>query len=261
MDFAAYKPGFDRDGFVLVPKFVTGDDMAELTGYLDRYIREVVPTLPDSDAFYQDRSRPETLTQMQNTGRDSFFDAYRQNPHWIALAEALLNEPVDPQPPQWFNKPPGTLHPTPPHQDNYYAKMKPPNIISIWLALDPVDGDNGCLRYVAGSHHRGRRPHAVTSVLGFSQGITDYGPEDESLEVAVNMEPGDVVAHHGEVIHRADPNRSPTRSRRAFSMEIHGVSCRLDEEAHRLHVAAVRKQHESMGLEPGTVAGMPADEV
>ncbi len=260
MDFAAHKTDFDRDGFVVVPKFVMGDDMTELTGQLDRYIREVVRTLPDSDAFYEDRSRPETLKQMQNMGKDPFFDGYRQNSRWISLAEALLDEPVDPTAPEWFNKPPGIAHPTPPHQDNYYFNLQPPNTVSVWLALDPVDEENGCLRYVRGSHRRGRRPHAVTSVLGFSQGITDYGPEDESLEVAVKMEPGDVAAHHCEVIHRADPNRSPTRSRRAFAMVIRGVSCRLDEEAHRRHVEVARKQHESMGLEPGTVGGVPADE-
>ena len=261
MDFAAYKTEFDRDGFVVVPKFLTCDGFAGLTGELDRYIREVVPTLPDSDAFYQDRSRAETLTQMQHMGSDPFFEGYRRHPRWTALAEALLNEPVDPQAPEWFNKPPGTTRPTPPHQDNYYFNLRPPNTVSLWLALDSVDEENGCLRYVAGSQRRGRRPHALTSVLGFSQGITDYGPEDGSREVAIKLEPGDVAAHHCEVIHRADPNGSPTRSRRAFAMVIHGESCRLDEEASRRYREAARKQHESMGLQPGAVQGVPADEV
>ena len=29
------------------------------------------------------------------------------------------------------------------------------DVLTIWLALDPVDEQNGCLRYVAGSHRRG----------------------------------------------------------------------------------------------------------
>ncbi len=45
-----------------------GDDFTELCDNLDRYICEVVPNLPDADAFYQDRSRPETLKQMQAMG-------------------------------------------------------------------------------------------------------------------------------------------------------------------------------------------------
>ena len=208
MDFSGYKTDFDRDGFVVVRGFLTGEDFAELGDNLDRYIRDVVPHLSDADAFYEEKSRPETLKQMQHMGaNDPFFARYRQRPRWTALAEALLCESVDPQEPEWFNKPPGMVHPTPPHQDNYYFNLKPPNTVSIWLALDPVDEENGCLRYLPGSHLRGLRPHGVTSVLGFSQGITDYGPEDEKLETAIQLQPGDAAAHHCEVIHRADPNR------------------------------------------------------
>ena len=44
--FAAHKPGFDRDGYAVVPQFLTGEEFAELRENLDRYIRDVVPTLP-----------------------------------------------------------------------------------------------------------------------------------------------------------------------------------------------------------------------
>ena len=105
-------------------------------------------------------------------GRDSFFDAYRDHPRWRQVAEALLGEPVGAEEPEWFNKPPGTVHVTPPHQDNYYFCLTPPHVLTIWLALDDVDAENGCLRYVAGSHTRGFRPHNRSNVLGFSQGIS-----------------------------------------------------------------------------------------
>ena len=74
MSYSEYKPALDRDGFVVVRQFLDDDDFRELNAQLDRYIREVVPTLPDSDAFYQDRDRPETLKQMQHFPPDSFFD-------------------------------------------------------------------------------------------------------------------------------------------------------------------------------------------
>lgn len=257
--FAAHKPGFDRDGYAVVPQFLTGDEFAELRENLDRYIRDVVPTLPDSDAFYQDRARPGTLKQMQHMGgNDPFFAGYARHPRWVRLAEDLLGEPVEAKEPEWFNKPPDTLHPTPPHQDNYYFNLKPANAGTIWLALDPVDDENGCLRYVAGAHKGGLRPHGATSVLGFSQGISDFGPDDEAREVAIHLQPGDAAVHHCEIIHRADPNQSATRHRRAFAMVMYGESCRLDEEAHQRYLAAARRQHQSMGLEPGKVQGVEA---
>ena len=91
---------------------------------------------------------------------------------------------------EWFNKPPGTDSPTPPHQDNYYFCLRPPSVLTIWLALDPVDEENGCLRYVAGSHRQGIRAHARSNILGFSQGISDYGDEDRAREVVVRLQAG-----------------------------------------------------------------------
>jgi phytanoyl-CoA hydroxylase len=166
----------------------------------------------------------------------------------MKLAETLLGEEVLGDGPEWFNKPAGVIHPTPPHQDNYYFNLTPPNVVTIWLALENVDEENGCLRYVPGSHKLGFRPHAATKVLGFSQGISDYGPEDEAREVKICLKPGDAVVHHGNTIHRADPNRSADRNRRAFAMVIRGVSCRRDEEGFARYSQSAQAQHEVLGL-------------
>ena len=242
------KLAYDHDGFVIVRQFLTDGGLAELRENLDRYIREIVPTLPDSAAFYEDRSRPETLKQMQHMGGDAFFRDYTKHTKWVALAAALVGEPVAADSPEWFNKPPGTVHVTPPHQDNYYFCLAPCNVVTIWLALDPVDDKNGCLRYARGSHLRGFRPHAPSNILGFSQGITDYGSDDLVREAQIHLQPGDAVAHHGMTIHRADANRSPTRHRRAFAIVFKGVGCKRDEDAFARYQASLKKQHELMGL-------------
>jgi phytanoyl-CoA hydroxylase len=221
--------------------------LADLARELDRYVREVVPALPDSAAFYLDRARPETLKQMQHMTGDPYFAGYAAHPRWLSLARSLVGEGVTCLGPEWFNKPPGSDSPTPPHQDNYYFNLTPPDVATVWLALDSVDDTNGCLRYVAGSHRRGVRKHGRSGVLGFSQGIADYGDADRAAEVAVHLQPGDAVAHHGNAIHRAGPNRSP-RQRRAFAMVFRGEGCRRDEEAFARYQAAVKAQHAALGL-------------
>lgn len=248
MNYEAEKQNFDRDGFVIVRQFLTGDELSRLATQIERYIREVVPGLSDAHAFYHDRTRPETLKQMQFMQVDSFFQDYTQDPKWMTLAATLVGEPAECESPEWFNKPAGLDHPTPPHQDNYYFNLKPPNVVTIWLALDKVDDENGCLRYLPGSHQRGFRPHARSNVLGFSQGITDFGPADEAAERKIHLAPGDAVAHHGMTIHRAEPNRSPARNRRAFAMVFKGVSCRRDEAGFARYQESAKKQHEQMGL-------------
>ena len=249
VEFSRHKQDFDRDGYVVVRKFLDAGDFRNLTQNLDRYIRDVVPGLPHEAAFYHDRSRPETLKQMQHmAANEPYFEAYRKHPRWRALAEALLGESVDVHDPEWFNKPPGTDHPTPAHQDNYYFCLKPANVVTIWLAIDPVGEENGCLRYVPGSHLRGIRPHSSSRVLGFSQGISDYGDDDRASEVKILLDPGDTVVHHGNTIHRAEANRTSDRNRRAFAMVMRGQSCERDEDAFERNRIALEAQHKEMGL-------------
>ena len=247
-DYSSLKPAYDQDGYVIVRQFLGGAELSELRSQLDRYIREVVPTLPPTAAFYQDRARPETLKQMQHMEGDPFFREYVRHPRWVALGEALVGEEARCQAPEWFNKPPGTEHVTPPHQDNFYFCLRPPYVTTLWLALDEVDDENGCLRYVVGSHLSGVRPHAPSQVVGFSQGISDYSDEDEASAVAVHLQPGDLVAHHGNTIHRADANRSVNRHRRAFAMVFKGVSCERDEEAYQRYLEALHSQHVAQGV-------------
>ena len=252
-DYTQYKKRYDRDGFVLIRNFLSADECGPLFTALDRYILEVVPSIPDESAFYQDKSRPESLKQLQHLEKhEPYFEGYCSHPKWNVLASTLIGEEAHTLGPKWMDKPPKTDHPTPPHQDNFYFKFNPPHVASVWMAIDSVDERNGGLRYIPGSHQRGIRPHALTSVLGFSQGITDYCSKDEEMEKIVDMEPGDVVVHHGEIIHRADPNQSTTRHRRAFAMVYYGVSCKVDEEAKQLHIKEFKNQHREMGLDTET---------
>ena len=246
MESTALRERFERDGFVVVPGFLNAAALAHLRENVERYVRDVVPGLPATQAFYLDRDRPETLKQLHGMCVDPYFAALRDDPQWLSLAEELLGEPVRTREPEWFNKPPASESPTPPHQDNYYFNLTPPQVLTIWVALDPVDLENGCLRYLPGSHREGVRPHGRSQILGFSQGITDYGPADAAREVTVQLRAGDAVVHHGLMVHRAEANRSLDRHRRAFALVLEAQSCQRDEAAYAQYLAALETQHRAM---------------
>src|SRR5688572_3988186 len=105
MTFDELKPTYDRDGFAVVRRFLSAPELAELTRELGRYIRDVVPTLPDAAAFYLDRARPETLKQLQHMTGDPYFAGYSAHSAWLALARTLVGEDVTCLGPEWFNKP------------------------------------------------------------------------------------------------------------------------------------------------------------
>jgi phytanoyl-CoA hydroxylase len=118
----------------------------------------------------------------------------------------------------------------------------------MWMALDMVDEENGCVRYVRASHTRGMRPHGRTKTLGFSQGITDFAQSaDSKNEVACLAQPGDLLAHHALTIHRADANASATRTRRALGFIYYGESAREDLAAHKSYQAKLATEMEVAG--------------
>jgi len=248
MDYAKLKAEYDVSGYLIIRRFLVGEELQTLQRNIDRYIREIVPTLPAGDAFYENPVLPETLKQLNRMQQDTNFKDYTSHPLWKSTAEALLGEPAEAQGAEWFNKPPRTSHVTPPHQDNFYFCLTPSQVLTMWLALDNVDEENGCLRYVPGSHLRGIRPHSRTKTLGFSQGITDYDDQDRDQEVVVHAQPGDLLIHHGDMIHRAEANRSSIRHRRSFAMVFQGQSCSRDETAFQRYLQSAATQHQQMGV-------------
>lgn len=239
---------FEQDGYVVLPEFFAGAAFEELQENLARYIRDVVPSLPASKAFFENPGDPATLKQMQYMqDHDQYFADLLHGSEQRRLAESLLGEPVIPQGAEFFNKPPRIGKVTPPHQDGYYFCLVPNRAVTLWIALEAVDQENGCLRYVAGSHRDGVRPHGSSNVLGFSQGLADWGPNDEAREVMQPLQAGDMLAHHSLTVHRADANTSD-RTRRALGLVYYGESAQVDPQAQQRYKDSMALQHESLGV-------------
>jgi phytanoyl-CoA hydroxylase len=238
---------FERDGFVALSSFYIEDELLAIEDTLKHFIVERVPALSPEHVFFEDKSNPSSLKQIQQLhGHEPFFwQLMDDKPK--KLAQELLGESVAGKNIQYFNKPPGLGKATPPHQDGYYFMIEPCRALTMWLALDEVDEGNGCVRYVRGSHTRGLRPHARTETLGFSQGISDYGDEDLKNEQACIASPGDLLAHHALTIHRADSNQSASRSRRALGFVFYGESAKEDAVAHSSYQQKLTQEMTAQG--------------
>ena len=242
---------FERDGFIVLPGFLNAAELSELEQQLNQFITDTIPKLPKEHVFYEDKDKPETLKQIQKLfEHHSYFADLFLGSKLETLAATLLSSPVIGKNMQYFNKPPLVGQATPPHQDGYYFMLTPSNAVTLWLSLDEVDEENGCVRYVRGSNQRGLRPHQRTQTLGFSQGIADYGyTHDIENETTMTAKPGDLLAHHALTIHRADRNSSTSRSRRALGFIYYSVHAREDKAAH----AAYQKQLAAELLQQGKI--------
>jgi len=239
---AELKARFDRDGYAVLPGWLTAEELKGLRGEVARFIRERVPTLPPGDAVREIKDRPETLKMVQlPVATEAYFGDLRGQGKFRELAELALGQPVIPQALTWMNKPARVGVDTPAHQDGYYYMLEPAEAVAMWLALDEADETNGCMRYIPGSHRHGMRSHGRSGTLGFSQGITDYSEADRRAEVAIPARPGDLIVHHCLTIHRADENRSD-RERPAIQFVYFSERAREDVERKAAYRAKLKAE-------------------
>ena len=97
------------------------------------------------------------------------------------------------------------------HQDYGYWYQNGvlfPDLCSASIAVDAATRENGCLQVIRGSQRLGRVDHVLTG----EQAGADMERVNEALKrldlVYVEMEPGDVLFFHANLLHRSDQNRS-----------------------------------------------------
>lgn len=238
-----YREGFERDGYVFIPGFFSRERIDAINEQLETFIRDTVPSMPAKHVFYEKADDLSTLKQMQDLQvHAAFFNELMINSELTEIAKILLGEEVIGKNVEFFNKPAKIGKSTPPHQDAFYFNITPPQAVTMWLALEDADQQNGCVSYVSGSHKKGMRPHGRTTTLGFSQSIIDYGNQDDLKDLKVfPAKPGDLLVHHCMTIHTAGANQTESQSRKALGLIYFGESAKPDLEAKAAYQKALQQ--------------------
>lgn len=113
------------------------------------------------------------------------------------------------------------------HQDGGFWPLEPMEVVSLWLSLDEVDTENGCLRVIPGTQgldlQANHERQDVDNVLGAEM---DLSQVDEAKAVDVQLQPGDVEIHHPNLIHGSHANTSP-RWRRGLTIRYIPTTTRI----------------------------------
>ena len=131
-----------------------------------------------------------------------------------------------------FVKEPGGRTRTGWHTDQPYWPISGP-IMTTWIALDPVNPDNGALEFILGSHAWGEkyRPFVTDQKGAFVEylkkddpqysDMPDFEAERHKHEIVHwDLEPGDLLAFDGFIAHSAMGNRTSTRRRRGYAIRF-----------------------------------------
>ncbi len=216
----AMKQSYDDNGFLVVERVFTDAELAPLRNRTDEIVRD------PSTATKGVRVGRESETQQPKLGEkppavdpirkfegtvrfDPIFQSFARSPKLLELVRGLIGPRIKLFRDQMLLKPPGGQD-KPTHQDQSYFRVKPMDgLVTAWVALDDATIDNGCMRYVPGSHKFG-----ILEMQPDPERPVHHVPKTDGLnlapEVACPVPAGSVIFHHGLTLHRSGVNNTET---------------------------------------------------
>ena len=112
-----------------------------------------------------------------------------------------------------FGKPAGVGKATPWHQDGDYYPIEPLETITVWISLDGSTPEQGCMRYIPGSHRDKRiYSHHFEHRDDYTLAqVIDDDQIDLNLARDIVLERGQISLHDVYLVHGSGPNLSDKR--------------------------------------------------
>lgn len=145
-----------------------------------------------------------------------------------------------------FAKPGGTGKEIPWHQDGHFYCISPLESCSVWIALDDVDTENACMRYIPGSHKLGLVEHLkedredVGTSSSVNAALFDEGAAKDDVLPA-----GRFSIHDVNLIHGSRANRS---SRRRAGLAIRYMPASSHYDHHHVFTAKPKVNPDTLNM-------------
>jgi ectoine hydroxylase-related dioxygenase (phytanoyl-CoA dioxygenase family) len=134
------------------------------------------------------------------------------------------------------------------HQDNtYWKSVTGTDVLTVWLALDDVDEENGCMKVIPSSHtgYEELEQHRTDGKDLLGVEIT-VPAQMEADAVPCVLSAGSFSIHDSYIIHGSEPNTS-ARRRAGYTMRIANArTVTIDLELHRRPVYYIKGDGSSL---------------
>jgi len=219
---------YRREGFLVFDELIQPNEVVVLLSHLDDLVLERVPRAegirmqvePAVQRGEASVASPlERLRKVEGlVEHDEAFARLAADTRILDVMADLVGPDIKLFRDALMMKPPRHGSAKPYHQDSAYWQIDPPDLVSVWMALDDATLENGCMRVIPGSHTWGILEH---------KHLQDYQVDeaelDTSREVAVPLQSGGCLFFHSLLLHATAPNHSPHPRR---SMIISAMSAR-----------------------------------
>ena len=215
---------YHEDGYV-VPRYRLPDEvLARLRAAYDA----LLAANPDISSDFMLGPHLEKPGTQGVKGSPAWLD-FATRPEVLDMVEQLIGEDIILWGTTIFGKPALGGKETPWHQDGDYYPIRPLETLTIWIAIDGATPENGCMRFIPGSHKaRGIFSHhwEEDDALTIKQ-VCDAEHFDEAAARDLVLEPGQISLHDVYMIHGSRANHSGRR-RAAFVVRLMPGRCHYD---------------------------------
>ncbi len=199
---------YRRDGLLKSPWRIPDAQLGHMRESLDKLLRDNAHLAPETlvcPHIPYGRSHDEAAAAQ--------WLEYARHPGILDLVGQLIGEDIILWGSQVFCKPPRTGKAIPWHQDGQYWPIRPIATCSVWVALDDATPENGCMRFIPGSHASGsiyRHRLSDRSDVVLNQEV-DPLQFDELSGRDDMLRAGEFSLHDVYLIHGSNANHSPRR--------------------------------------------------
>lgn len=226
-DYKELADQFREQGFLIVEDFFDAAKVDEIESAVRRYIDRIEAKEIVGEVVYEPGTERKIRNLFDMDRDDEYFAKLAQAPELTQLATAIFDDRPVSISVELFGKPARVGSEVPHHQDNAYFNLVPDQALTIWVALTDATEENGCVRYLQGSHKFGNLPHEASGVKGNSQRLGEL-PPGAGPEICGIVRRGGALIHHCNTIHRSDPNRS-NRDRPGLLFVYKAARCQIDQ--------------------------------
>lgn len=227
---------YQRDGVIVIRNLLSAAEVASVHEEINRYIVEDLDSKPVDAATREDDGKTvRNLWRLEQ--HNPFLHEFAQRKKIQDSIAPLVNGVPVLEGVETFNKPARVGSAVPYHQDNAYFCQTPPDMLTLWIAIDAVTKSNGPIYFVKGSHLDGVLPTKPSHVRGNSIGLAEPPTVPLEDQFCGLLNPGDATIHHCNTIHHSAANRTD-HSRLGLLLVFRGAHTKTDPELQAAYATA-----------------------
>ncbi len=237
---------FKDNGWVKISNFTTKIEIKKIKKNINKFLSKNYKNYSGRDInFLSNKKNWKNVNSFHKLHDCDFILNFSKKKKIEQLVKNLLNtKKIKLRASELFAKPKKHGLEVPNHQDNFYWCIKDAKALTMWIALEKTNKENGGVYYYDKSHKLGLLKHIPSYKKGSSQMIKENLNLKKTKKSYPSLNPGDCLIHHSLVVHGSNKNYS-NNSRKGVTFQFVNFNSKIDTVRKKKYEKSLMKQVQS----------------